>query len=179
MAFLCRPHVALQACRHFNDSGVCKENCPPPTIYDTVSFQTKPNPDKKFSFGATCIKTCPCEISRKFLLLPLPPTPPQCWATIMSLWSVIHLKILHNILSLTTQIFWLLFFYFIYLFHILSTKFFYLIPADNYLAMDVACMRSCPKANQEVIIRPPGGNETQKCEKCEGDCPKGGRHFSL
>lgn len=55
------PSSALQACRHFNDSGVCKENCPPPTIYDTVTFQTKPNPNKKFSFGATCVKTCPCE----------------------------------------------------------------------------------------------------------------------
>ncbi|KAK7919626.1 hypothetical protein WMY93_010910 [Mugilogobius chulae] len=47
------------ACRHFNDSGVCRENCPPPTIYDPVTFQTKQNPDKKFSFGATCVKTCP------------------------------------------------------------------------------------------------------------------------
>lgn len=55
------PPVALQACHHLNDSGVCKENCPPPTIYDTVTFQSKPNPNKKFSFGATCIKTCPCE----------------------------------------------------------------------------------------------------------------------
>jgi len=51
----------LQACRHFNDSGVCKENCPPPTIYDTVTFQTKPNPNKKFNFGATCVESCPCE----------------------------------------------------------------------------------------------------------------------
>lgn len=45
---------------------------------------------------------------------------------------------------------------------------------DNYLAMDVACTLVCPKANQEVIITHPSGNETQKCEKCEGDCPKGG-----
>ncbi|XP_041829187.1 receptor tyrosine-protein kinase erbB-2 isoform X2 [Melanotaenia boesemani] len=90
------------ACRHFNDSGVCKENCPPPTIYDPVTFQTKPNPDKKFNFGATCVKTCPY----------------------------------------------------------------------NYLAMEVACTLVCPRANQEVIITQPDGNETQKCEKCEGDCPK-------
>uniref|UniRef100_A0A673CK97 Receptor protein-tyrosine kinase n=1 Tax=Sphaeramia orbicularis TaxID=375764 RepID=A0A673CK97_9TELE len=90
------------ACRHFNDSGVCKDNCPPPTIYDPVTFQTKPNPNKKFSFGATCVKTCPY----------------------------------------------------------------------NYLAMDVACTLVCPKANQEVINTQPDGSETQKCEKCEGDCPK-------
>ncbi|XP_061565171.1 receptor tyrosine-protein kinase erbB-2 isoform X2 [Cololabis saira] len=90
------------ACRHFNDSGVCKENCPPPTIYDPVTFQTKPNPNKKFNFGATCVKTCPY----------------------------------------------------------------------NYLAMEVACTLVCPRANQEVIITQPDGTETQKCEKCEGDCPK-------
>uniref|UniRef100_A0A671YNM5 Receptor protein-tyrosine kinase n=1 Tax=Sparus aurata TaxID=8175 RepID=A0A671YNM5_SPAAU len=89
------------ACRHFNDSGVCKENCPPPTIYDPVTFQTKPNPNKKFNFGATCVKTCPY----------------------------------------------------------------------NYLAMEVACTLVCPKANQEVISHS-DGIETQKCEKCEGDCPK-------
>lgn len=47
---------------------------------------------------------------------------------------------------------------------------------DNYLAMEVACTLVCPKANQEVIITHPDGNETQKCEKCEGDCPKGGNH---
>ncbi|KAM3860117.1 receptor tyrosine-protein kinase erbB-2 [Diretmus argenteus] len=90
------------ACRHFNDSGVCKDNCPPPTIYDTVTFQSKPNPNKKFSFGATCVKTCP----------------------------------------------------------------------HNYLAMEVACTMVCPTANQEVIITQPDGNETQKCEKCDGECPK-------
>uniref|UniRef100_A0A8C4F1R3 Receptor protein-tyrosine kinase n=1 Tax=Dicentrarchus labrax TaxID=13489 RepID=A0A8C4F1R3_DICLA len=90
------------ACRHFNDSGVCKENCPAPTIYDTVTFQTKPNPDKKFNFGATCVKTCPY----------------------------------------------------------------------NYLAMEVACTLVCPKANQEVIVTHPDGDEMQECDKCEGDCPK-------
>uniref|UniRef100_A0A8C9ZTN6 Receptor protein-tyrosine kinase n=1 Tax=Sander lucioperca TaxID=283035 RepID=A0A8C9ZTN6_SANLU len=90
------------ACRHFNDSGVCKENCPPPTIYDPSTYQTKPNPNKKFNFGATCVKTCPY----------------------------------------------------------------------NYLAMEVACTLVCPRANQEVIVAHPDGNEMQKCEKCEGDCPK-------
>uniref|UniRef100_A0A8C1LJT3 Receptor protein-tyrosine kinase n=1 Tax=Cyprinus carpio TaxID=7962 RepID=A0A8C1LJT3_CYPCA len=47
------------ACRHFNDSGTCKDNCPPPNIYDPNTFQSKPNKDKKFSFGATCVKQCP------------------------------------------------------------------------------------------------------------------------
>ncbi|TKS89840.1 Receptor tyrosine-protein kinase erbB-2 [Collichthys lucidus] len=99
----CEPLIDMMtACRHFNDSGVCKENCPPPTIYDTVTFQTKPNPNKKFNFGATCVKTCPY----------------------------------------------------------------------NYVAMEVACTLVCPKGTQEVIISHPDRNETQKCEKCEGDCPK-------
>ncbi|KAI4895365.1 hypothetical protein NFI96_015948, partial [Prochilodus magdalenae] len=90
------------ACRHFNDSGTCKENCPPSSIYDSMVYQSKPNPNKKFSFGATCVKECP----------------------------------------------------------------------HNYLAMDMACTMVCPKANQEVITVQPDGQETQKCEKCEGDCPK-------
>lgn len=51
----------LQACRHFNDSGVCKENCPEPTIYDPNNYQAKPNANKKFYFGAFCVKTCPSE----------------------------------------------------------------------------------------------------------------------
>ncbi|KTG37577.1 hypothetical protein cypCar_00006103 [Cyprinus carpio] len=90
------------ACRHFNDSGTCKDNCPPPSIYDPNTFQSKPNKDKKFNFGATCVKQCP----------------------------------------------------------------------HNYLAMEVACTMVCPKANKEVITVKPDGNETQKCEKCEGECPK-------
>ncbi|XP_056626778.1 receptor tyrosine-protein kinase erbB-2 [Triplophysa dalaica] len=90
------------ACRHFNDSGTCRDNCPPPTIYDQTTFQSKPNKDKKFSFGATCVKQCP----------------------------------------------------------------------HNYLAMVVACTMVCPKANQEYISVQPDGQETQKCEKCEGECPE-------
>lgn len=53
------------------------------------------------------------------------------------------------------------------------------LSVDNYLAMDVACTLVCPRANQEVIITHSAGNETQKCEKCEGDCPKGGIIVSL
>ncbi|KAI5102924.1 receptor tyrosine-protein kinase erbB-2 precursor, partial [Silurus meridionalis] len=90
------------ACRHFNDSGTCKDNCPSASIYDQLAFQSKPNPNKKFNFGATCVKTCP----------------------------------------------------------------------NNYLAMAVACTSFCPIANQEVTVVQPDGQETQKCEKCEGECPK-------
>ncbi|MFT7798024.1 receptor tyrosine-protein kinase erbB-2-like [Arapaima gigas] len=90
------------ACRHFNDSRTCKDNCPPPTIYDPVAYQSIPNKDKKYSLGATCVKECPY----------------------------------------------------------------------NYLAMPVACTKVCPKANQEVITVLPNGEEIQKCEKCDGECPK-------
>lgn len=50
---------------------------------------------------------------------------------------------------------------------------FVFLSVDNYLAMDVACTLNYPKPNQEVLISQPCGNDTQKCEKCEGDCPKG------
>ncbi|XP_029933786.1 receptor tyrosine-protein kinase erbB-2 [Myripristis murdjan] len=95
-------HSDCLVCRNVNDSDVCKDSCPPPTIYNRVTFQSVPNKNKKFSFGATCVKTCP----------------------------------------------------------------------HNYLATEVACIMACPNANQEVIITQPDGNETQKCEKCERDCPK-------
>lgn len=50
------------------------------------------------------------------------------------------------------------------------------LSADNYLAMEVACTLVCPRANQEVLIAHPDGDEMQKCEKCEGDCPKSRSH---
>ncbi|KAG5262466.1 hypothetical protein AALO_G00275430 [Alosa alosa] len=46
-------------CRHFNNNGTCRESCPPPTIYDPNTYQSKPNPNKRLNFGATCVKTCP------------------------------------------------------------------------------------------------------------------------
>uniref|UniRef100_A0A672PPS2 Receptor protein-tyrosine kinase n=1 Tax=Sinocyclocheilus grahami TaxID=75366 RepID=A0A672PPS2_SINGR len=88
------------ACRHFNDSGTCKDNCPPPTIYDPNTYQSKPNKDKKFSFGATCVKQCP---------------------------RMSNFKFTNKMISY------------------------------NYL---------------EVITVEPDGQETQKCEKCEGECLK-------
>ncbi|XP_048868800.1 receptor tyrosine-protein kinase erbB-2 [Brienomyrus brachyistius] len=53
------------ACRHFNDSGLCKDSCPLANIYEPSTFQLKPNKDKKFSFGAACVKECP----RNFLAI--------------------------------------------------------------------------------------------------------------
>ncbi|KAJ8245912.1 hypothetical protein GJAV_G00261620 [Gymnothorax javanicus] len=47
------------ACRNVNDSGTCKVSCPPPTVYNSLTYESEPNEDKKFSFGATCVKECP------------------------------------------------------------------------------------------------------------------------
>lgn len=51
--------LPLQACRDFNDDGTCKDNCPPQTLYDPKTHQVVPNPNAKFTFGATCVKACP------------------------------------------------------------------------------------------------------------------------
>ncbi|XP_078716744.1 receptor tyrosine-protein kinase erbB-4-like [Lampetra fluviatilis] len=47
------------ACKNFNDSGACVSHCPPPMIYNPVSFQLEENPDVKYSYGAICVKECP------------------------------------------------------------------------------------------------------------------------
>ncbi|XP_053715073.1 melanoma receptor tyrosine-protein kinase-like isoform X2 [Synchiropus splendidus] len=47
------------ACRLFNDDGTCKSACPPEKLYDSQTFQVVHNPNAKFTYGATCVKTCP------------------------------------------------------------------------------------------------------------------------
>lgn len=201
---------SIQACRSVNDSGVCKHSCPPPTFYDPATFQSKVNPDKKFSFGATCVKTCPCEnlLSKHPVYL----RNLQHGAQLMihrlqqgALMMVdderekflIHfscqnfptryrdsnLAMLQSDQIPSLYAFRLPAFHFIIpnLFSFLFArkmhfKHFVSLSVDNYLAMHVACTLVCPKANQEVIVSPPDGDETQKCETCEGDCPKGGDH---
>ncbi|XP_039869834.1 epidermal growth factor receptor-like [Simochromis diagramma] len=49
----------LQACRDFQDNGVCKDSCPGLHRYDPNLHQLVPNPHGKYSFGATCVKSCP------------------------------------------------------------------------------------------------------------------------
>ncbi|KAJ3611687.1 hypothetical protein NHX12_021701 [Muraenolepis orangiensis] len=55
-------------CKAFNDDGVCKANCPRLMIYDPASYQQAPNPNAKFSFGSTCVKSCPRKAA-----IPIPP----------------------------------------------------------------------------------------------------------
>ncbi|XP_023671370.2 epidermal growth factor receptor isoform X1 [Paramormyrops kingsleyae] len=47
------------ACRAFQDEGTCKDTCPPLMLYNANSHQLDPNPNGKYSFGATCVKNCP------------------------------------------------------------------------------------------------------------------------
>nr|AAS45494.1 EGFR12 [Danio rerio] len=53
-----RPTDCL-ACKDFQDEGTCKDACPRLMLYDPNTHQLAPNPYGKYSFGATCIKTCP------------------------------------------------------------------------------------------------------------------------
>uniref|UniRef100_A0A8C8IUX8 Receptor protein-tyrosine kinase n=1 Tax=Oncorhynchus tshawytscha TaxID=74940 RepID=A0A8C8IUX8_ONCTS len=53
-----RPTDCL-ACRDFQDDGTCKDSCPRLLLYDRNLHQLVNNPDGKYNFGATCVKTCP------------------------------------------------------------------------------------------------------------------------
>ncbi|XP_056155115.1 melanoma receptor tyrosine-protein kinase-like isoform X2 [Lampris incognitus] len=53
-----RPTECL-ACRDFNDEGTCKNTCPPLMLYKPNSHQLAVNPHAKYTFGATCVKSCP------------------------------------------------------------------------------------------------------------------------
>ncbi|XP_036374455.1 epidermal growth factor receptor [Megalops cyprinoides] len=53
-----RPTDCL-ACRAFQDEGTCKDACPRLMLYDPNTHQLAVNPDGKYSFGATCVKSCP------------------------------------------------------------------------------------------------------------------------
>uniref|UniRef100_A0A673IZ21 receptor protein-tyrosine kinase n=1 Tax=Sinocyclocheilus rhinocerous TaxID=307959 RepID=A0A673IZ21_9TELE len=54
------------ACKDFQDEGTCKDACPRLMLYDPNTHQLAPNPDGKYSFGATCIKICPRNVSKPF-----------------------------------------------------------------------------------------------------------------
>ncbi|XP_046880094.1 melanoma receptor tyrosine-protein kinase-like isoform X2 [Hypomesus transpacificus] len=53
-----RPTDCL-ACRDFQDGDTCKDACPHPMIYNPNTHQLAQNPHAKYTFGATCVKTCP------------------------------------------------------------------------------------------------------------------------
>ncbi|XP_053554050.1 receptor tyrosine-protein kinase erbB-2 [Bombina bombina] len=47
------------ACRHFNHSGMCEQHCPPLTIYNQEIFESVFNKDGRYTFGASCVTSCP------------------------------------------------------------------------------------------------------------------------
>lgn len=50
----------LQACLNFNRSGICELHCPPLVIYNSDTFESVPNRDGRYTFGASCVSQCPC-----------------------------------------------------------------------------------------------------------------------
>lgn len=50
-----------QACLHFNHSGICELHCPALVTYNTDTFESMPNPEGRYTFGASCVTACPCE----------------------------------------------------------------------------------------------------------------------
>uniref|UniRef100_A0A8C6RJX8 receptor protein-tyrosine kinase n=1 Tax=Nannospalax galili TaxID=1026970 RepID=A0A8C6RJX8_NANGA len=46
-------------CHKFRDEATCKDTCPPLMLYNPTTYQMDVNPEGKYSFGATCVKTCP------------------------------------------------------------------------------------------------------------------------
>lgn len=50
-----------QACLNFNRSGICELHCPPLVIYNSDTFESVPNRDGRYTFGASCVSQCPCE----------------------------------------------------------------------------------------------------------------------
>lgn len=53
--------LSPQACLHFNHSGICELHCPALVTYNTDTFESMPNPEGRYTFGASCVTTCPCE----------------------------------------------------------------------------------------------------------------------
>ncbi|XP_023221875.1 epidermal growth factor receptor-like isoform X2 [Centruroides sculpturatus] len=52
------------ACRNFYDDSVCKQECPPMRRYNPATYSWESNPDGKYAYGATCVKTCPEHLLR-------------------------------------------------------------------------------------------------------------------
>ncbi|KAH8285468.1 hypothetical protein KR054_009679 [Drosophila jambulina] len=52
------------ACKNFFDDGVCKEECPPMRKYNPTTYVLEANPEGKYAYGATCVKSCPSHLLR-------------------------------------------------------------------------------------------------------------------
>ena len=49
----------LQACSNFYDDGECKLDCPAMQNYNPITYSWETNPNGKYAYGATCVKSCP------------------------------------------------------------------------------------------------------------------------
>lgn len=63
--------LSPQACLHFNHSGICELHCPALVTYNTDTFESMPNPEGRYTFGASCVTTCPCECQGEIVLVAL------------------------------------------------------------------------------------------------------------
>uniref|UniRef100_A0A8B9TX79 Receptor protein-tyrosine kinase n=1 Tax=Anas platyrhynchos TaxID=8839 RepID=A0A8B9TX79_ANAPL len=52
-------HSDCLACLNFNRSGICELHCPPLVIYNSDTFESVPNRDGRYTFGASCVSQCP------------------------------------------------------------------------------------------------------------------------
>uniref|UniRef100_A0A8D1PLR7 Receptor protein-tyrosine kinase n=1 Tax=Sus scrofa TaxID=9823 RepID=A0A8D1PLR7_PIG len=52
-------HSDCLACFHFNHSGICELHCPALVTYNTDTFESMPNPEGRYTFGASCVTACP------------------------------------------------------------------------------------------------------------------------
>lgn len=52
-------HSDCLACLHFNHSGICELHCPALVTYNTDTFESMHNPEGRYTFGASCVTTCP------------------------------------------------------------------------------------------------------------------------
>ncbi|XP_015916068.1 epidermal growth factor receptor isoform X2 [Parasteatoda tepidariorum] len=52
------------ACKNFYDAGICKQECPPMMRYNPSTYQWENNPNGKYAYGATCVKSCPDHLLR-------------------------------------------------------------------------------------------------------------------
>ncbi|XP_064414302.1 epidermal growth factor receptor [Latimeria chalumnae] len=58
-------------CHRFQDGTTCKDNCPPLQRYDPTTYMMEVNPDGKYSFGATCVSSCPLQTNSEAYSLQL------------------------------------------------------------------------------------------------------------
>ncbi|XP_053119567.1 receptor tyrosine-protein kinase erbB-2 isoform X2 [Hemicordylus capensis] len=52
-------HSDCLACLHYNHSGICELHCPLLFSYNPDTFESVPNPNGRYTFGATCVTECP------------------------------------------------------------------------------------------------------------------------